>query len=337
MALLRVEGFNSVTSADLAYLGTVINSPVISTSEQRNGNGCLELNSRNDYLDLDVNFASNQFIFGFAVKFSTTGDQDICQVGQASNHFLLLELEAGDIMLYRSSVLLGTASTTILADTWYYIELKGEVSSSSTIECILRVDGVTEITVPTGTYTSVSSTDATHVRFHHSSFSAIQIFIDDFYACDFSGSVNDDFLGICAVETILPNGNGYSSDFVGSDADSTDNYLLVDDPTTPDEDSTYVESPTVTEIDAYTFEDLVGDIGTIHGVEINTIAMKDDANTRTIKQITRPVSTNYEGSEHTLAENYTRYADTLDVNPADSNAWEEADINGSEFGIKVES
>jgi len=48
--------------------------------------------------------------------------------------------------------------------------------------------------------------------------------------------------------------------------------------------------------------------------------------------------TNRDGSTtHNLANEYTLYYETFMNNPEDSLAWEEADINGNEVGVKVQA
>ena len=54
--------------------------------------------------------------------------------------------------------------------------------------------------------------------------------IDDIYVC----TGDDPFLGDIIVETLYPNGNGTVNQWVGTDANSVDNYLLVDDQNTSD-------------------------------------------------------------------------------------------------------
>ena len=59
---------------------------------------------------------------------------------------------------------------------------------------------------------------------------------DDLYICDGTtvpGEPVNDFLGDVRVDTLYPNGNGNSSQWVGQDANSTDNYLNVDDTLLP--------------------------------------------------------------------------------------------------------
>ena len=57
---------------------------------------------------------------------------------------------------------------------------------------------------------------------------------------------------------------------------------------------------------------------------------------RKITPLTRISSTDYLGSEsdQQITE-YKVVTSVWDTNPDDSSAWEEADVNGAEFGVKV--
>jgi len=339
MALLKIEGFNAVTTADLTYLGITYATPLISNSEQRNGSGCLEFNGYTDGITFSQVFTDAKFVIGFALKiegYYSSSAPFLNFRGTADALSLYLDT-SGHLVVKAGAATLGTATSALALDTWNYIEFKGEIANSTSIETILVINGTVEITIPTSSDTLSGAGPINGVQFEMGGLASGSFYLDDIYFCDMSGSVNNDFLGDCVVETLMPNGNGYVSDFVGSDADSIDNYLHVDDPTTPDEDSTYIESSTVSDKDAFTFEDLSGEVDIIHGIALTSIAKKDDANPRILEQLARPISTDYSGNEHTLATSYAKYTDIWETNPADSAAWEEADVNGAEFGIEVES
>jgi len=302
----------------------------------RTGVGCLAGNSYLDFISTPLVCVDDKFVVGFAFKFSTAIAGVMFRTMGTATINLTIALNAdGTLSLYRSTVLLDTSVTVLSTDTWYHIELVAQVSNSTTIECILKVDGTTVITLPTSTDTMIAG-GITSVQLGKLGIPASTFYFDSYYLMDQEGSTNNTFLGDCVVEAILPDGNGYNSDFDGSDGNQVDNYLLVDE-ADPDDDSTYVEDDTVGGIDAFTYDALSETPATIFGVAVTIMAKKTTANARTIKQIARPVSTNYLGDEHTLSESYACYQDIWEDNPADAAAWEEADVNGAEFGVKVEA
>jgi hypothetical protein len=162
-------------------------------------------------------------------------------------------------------------------------------------------------------------------------------YVDDIYIADDVANGVDDFLGDVSLEVLDPNANGTTSDFVGSDADSTDNYLLVDDPDV-DDDATYVESNTATEKDTYNVGPLSSTPAAIPAVSVKSYCKKSDGGSRTFKHISRSG-----GSEETSAALYPSTGTyrhmqshfTEDINGGSPQAWTAAAVNAAEFGFTV--
>lgn len=337
MALLYVDSFDTYATADLGRRYSVINSPIIDSTEMRTGVGCLHFNSINDGIMIPFAPTDNKFVIGFSFKVSVIPSQNtniFAFRGSSIDNLWIRINSDGTVALLRSTTVIGTSLVTITEDTWYHFELLGELANSTTIECVLKINGTVVITIPTGTDTYYQ--DCITAKIQKTTSSVGSLYFDSLYLMDQSGPKNNDFLGDCVVEAVHPDGNGYNSDFDGSDADKVDNYLLVDE-ADPDDDTTYIEDDTIGGIDSFTYTAMSGSPATIHGVAVNTMAKKTTENARTIKQVARPASTNYTGDEHTLSESYLTYQDIWEDNPEDDAAWEEADVNGSEFGVKVES
>jgi hypothetical protein len=139
------------------------------------------------------------------------------------------------------------------------------------------------------------------------------------------------------VVTLYPNGNGNYSQFVGSDGNSTNNFQLVDEAQAND-NTDYVERDVVGDKDSYAFENLPSTPDAIKGVQICTIANKQDAGSRTGRMFFRISGTDYESADFTPAEaSYTAFTHLADVSPATSSAWTESEVNGMEAGIKVQA
>ena len=79
---------------------------------------------------------------------------------------------------------------------------------------------------------------------------ASTLYVDDFYAVDSTGEA----AGPLSNRRFLwgqASGNGQSSQWTGSDGNTTDNYLLVDDGATVDSDTTYVKAESAGLVDYY--------------------------------------------------------------------------------------
>ncbi len=340
MTLRMIDGFDGYATADLAGRHYYPNSPEIQSVVARNSGQSVKCGTGVEYIRFSDSapFTSSTGVIGFAFQKNGIGGGAICEINNSGGSIQAsLYYTGSTLQIRRGTTVLATGAASFVSDVWYYIEWKFEIANSTVGENILNVDGGAYITLAAGADTqNTGSAEVQTFDLGHHALSAGYVYIDDVYVLDLEGSVNNDFLGDVIVETILPDAAGYQSDWDGSDGNKVNNNELVDE-ATPDGDTTYVEDDTVGGIDSYTYAALSQTPATIHAVAVNTVAKKTTANVRTIKQIARPVSTNYTGAEHTLSVSYANYQDIWETNPADAAAWEEADVNGSEFGVKVES
>ena len=217
---------------------------------------------------------------------------------------------------------------------WNYIEVK--VLLSDTVGTVaVKLNGETVISDIAG---NKDTCYGTYSAWNQIEFAALSgnAYYDDIYVCDGSGSVNNDFLGECRVVTLLPQTDAVAA---GSNADftpsaGTDHGALVDE-AAPNDDTDYIASSTVNHVDSWHYPAL-GYTGTIKGVQMSLSAKKTDSGTRAIAAVTRPASTNrVHGTDHYIATNYAYWRSIWELNPEDSAAWEVADVDGAEFGVKV--
>ncbi len=104
------------------------------------------------------------------------------------------------------------------------------------------------------------------------------------------------------VDYLPVNGNGYSSEFVGEDADSVNNFAQVDE-TSPDDDTTYVESG-VPAIDGYAKAACPAGTATVLGAAVYARGKKTDAGVAAAKVGLRSGSTNEMSDAQALAVHY---------------------------------
>lgn len=220
--------------------------------------------------------------------------------------------------------------------SWHYIEFGAKIhDTAGWVE--LRQDGVTIGRFDGDTRDGGSDAlidVATFVQFTNSgSFN-----IDDVYILNEQGTVNNTWLGDTRCFPLYPNGNGTSSTpLSGSDGNSTDNYLLVDEAGTP-VTTDYVFSTVDGDQDTYTFQDLPVTLGTIRGVEVRAHAAKDDTGTKQIRMITRRSGTDDFGPDHVLAAIplYQTHHDIHELDPhAGPGTWTITNVNDTEWGIEV--
>lgn len=280
-------------------------------------------------------------IFGFAFNWNsfTTADRQVFALREGTTHHISVRFNSSNQLYFFSSgpaAQVGSASSALNADTWYYIEGKVVISDASgSVEW--RVNGTSGGSTGSLDTRNGGSGVVTAIQlgFQQSvAVAGVDIYhMDDLYVCDGGGSVNNDFLGDTRIQARFPNGNGNYSQLVGSDGNSTDNYLLVDE-TTPNT-ADYVESNVAGDKDTYTYSDLTPTAGTVHGVMVVPYSVKTDAGTRTVTPTSRLSGTDNDGSAATLSTTGLYVPSGVFETKPGGGAWSISDVNSAEFGVKV--
>jgi len=233
----------------------------------------------------------------------------------------------------------GTIAGTVTApgkfrqNTWNYFQVKFVVSDTVG-EVEVYLNGELIIDVDTKDTKFDASTTVTAVILN----GGYEIRVDDFVVNYNDGDgINDGFLGEPRVVCLLPQTDAVAA---GSNADftpstGTDHGALVDE-ATPNDDTDYVSSSTLNHVDSWEYPAL-GYTGDIKGVQMSLRAKKSDSGTRAIAAVTKPAATNrVHATNHYLGmTDYVYWKAIWDQNPEDSAAWEVADVDGAEFGVKV--
>ena len=338
MALLFMEGFDYVGSS-AAYInkkwdGGNCNS--VATSGARTGAGAGKL-SYNDFLGKSLP-AGDVFVIGFAIRFplSMGSYNDLVywrENGAAVNHVTVSVDGSGYIVVKRDTTVLATSTSSLfMIGSWYYLEIK-VVIHDTTGSVEVRVD-----TVPVAFSASLTNVDTRNGGTGNVNYVMLNghfndIWFDDLYVCDDSGSVNNNFLGICAVETLLPQtGAGTHQDFTPSTG--TDHGAMVDE-IPPDDDATYNASTTVGHQDSYNYPSLAL-TGTILGLQASIFPRKTDVGARTVAPIVRTGGTTTPGATVAPLTIYKYFPQMWESKPA-GGAWTEAEINALEVGMKIVS
>ena len=349
MSVIFVESFDGVDTTTLVQKGwnTVAGSPTVDTTTVRTGTGSLLINATGGegvLKGVPVAHEHATFILGVAVRIaSLSQEQGLLELRSdsgATSHVSLTVAATGALLVKRGTTggtqIAASAAGVISVNVWYYIELKATLSDASGVVQV-RVDGADAIpstgsldTKNAGTKTVFDSIALTR----GSVGSTTNGYYDDVYLANGAGASNNDFIGDCKVRLMLPNGNGNSSQLIGSDGNSTDNYLLVDD--VPGSTADFVQSGTANQKDTYAFQDLPDGTGTVVAVQHTAYAVKSDAASRSIAFVTRHSGTDYDSSDFALpTPNPTHIEYVTETNPGTGVAWLRSEVNAAEFGVKV--
>jgi hypothetical protein len=235
---------------------------------------------------------------------------------------------------YRNGTLLATAGSSTPDNGWVYLEIRVLIADSGG-RVVVKQDGTTIIDF-TGDTRNAGNASANQVIFGGRNAIGTGQNWDDFVLMDSTGSApTNTFLGqLVQVDVLFPTGNGNSSQWVGSDSNSADNYALVDE-ATPDT-ADYVKATSTGDKDTYAFGNM-GAAGTIFGVQINAWAAKTDGVARTLKSVARLADgTEADSTAQGLYPDgeYTYRWDVRAARPG-GGVWSADDIDNAEFGIKV--
>lgn len=335
MSLLHCDSFDFYATASLSLRDWITPDNVTIAGGGRNGTSSLRCNDWDENVDKLLNGTYSTLIVGVAWRASllpAAGATDILTLFSGDSTLVSLRVNsAGSLWFTRNGTQIGsaTANGTVSAATFYYLEIKVTLHASAGV-AVLRVNEV-QVLNGTGLNTVGGTTD--RVRFGGLLNTGGVLDFDDLVILDTAGSVNNDFIGDVRVQAILPSGNGNSSVLVGSDGNSTDNYLLVDE-ATPNGDTDYVASATPGAKDTYAYGNVTPASGSVLGVQISAYARKDDAGARSIVTVARSGGTEADGPVQTLATTFDYHTDVRETKPGGSQ-WSISDVNGAEFGVKV--
>lgn len=336
MSLIFLEGFDDGGSANKwnTWLATTVSS-----SYGRNGLGCRI--SGNSSTQLGRSLPSNgTYIIGAALQqpqggLSTFNTLSFYE-GATLHVAMRFDTSTGTINVYRSTTLIDSSSSGLISNgEWHYYEVKVTIHDSTGVFQV-DLDGTQVINFSGDTRNGGTSGVIDVIYFGCNS--GNHLYMDDIYVFDDAGSTNNAVVGDCVVETIKPNGNGNYSDFTGSDGNSVDNYLLVDDAPTPDSDSTYVAAGIAGDTDTYAMSDLSAvTSATVFGVQVGTLARHEGAG-GTYRHAHRRGTTDSFGSAKTPGASYGWDAYVWEQDPAAGpGAWTVANVNASEFGVDIVS
>lgn len=347
MSFIFADGFDWVTAwADLYDRGYALfsNGVTIDTVNMHSGRACLSMDSSEWAKHVFRNPSSDTVFISFWFRsnlVSLTKNFLAIFHGGTSEYYNIIKMDTNgklSWMPYSGGALAGPSTNSLTADTWHHIEIKCKFTNSTSAgDCLLKVDGGTWLDLGSGKDTMWGSIAtgtglgmyAGHAGLDDSYFDELVIWDDQ------GGAPWNTWQGKLQIETLKPNGNGNSSDFLGSDADSTDNYLHADEDT-QDGDTSYSGSATVTDKDLYAYQDITGDVSTVQAVQVVSVAKRTGSTTRKAKALARTASIDYQGSEVLLGlDAYEYHEEQWLVNPNTTSAWIESEVNGAEFGLEI--
>lgn len=332
MALLMIEGFEA-----RAFKAGWASGQTIATVAGRFGGYALKSGGGGSYASYTCP-ASVTVISGLAYRCdnATTWGGNYAQIVTFKDPSGITHMDAfvnvtGRIELRRNGTVVATSSLALNPSVWYYVEIKVTIADAGGFMEV-RVNGTSWITF-TGDTRNAGTASVGMVMY---TFSNDQ-YTDDVYLLDDTGSAPyNTYLGDVKVDTLSPNNNGNSSQLVGSDGNSTDNYQLVDE--LPALIADYTGSSTIGEKDTYAFSNLATATGTALAVQTSVFGYKSDAGVANIKTVERLAGgTERDSVSMPMAASPGSWlTGGPQVTDPASAPWTITSINAAEFGVKVD-
>jgi hypothetical protein len=282
-----------------------------------------ELQSSSDYIEKQLSASKSELYIAYKLQVYLSTcvglvafkDSATTYVGSITRNTTtgFLEFRLGD---YTASVQ-ATGSIQLLVGKVYLIEIRYKPLNTGGI-CTVKVDGVQDINFSGDSTAGLEN--AQTIRFGGSNSNAI---VDDIVVDDAN------WIGNTKIGIIVPNGTGTTNNWTASAGTA---YQCVDE--IPPVDTDYVYSNTVDQIATYAMG-TISNMNTIKAVQLQARAAYEGSPTPLHIQLGVRAGADYFATDLSPGISFGMLTRILELNPADSAAWEQADIDGLEVGIKA--
>lgn len=300
----------------------------ISAGNGRNATAALLLSSTGN-LTKTLTANAAVLIVGMAIKFTAfpAGALNILNFYDSSTRQSLINLNTnGTLAILRgdSPIPLSTSTRSVQINAWHYLEFKITTGNAGSFE--IRLDEEAILTLA-GIDIQVSGNDyINNIRWVGQS----STYIDDLYACDALGAVNNDYLGDIRVEALLPTSDATYSQWTPTVPGT--HWNLVDD--NPASMTDNISDTVAGHIDTYGFSDLVTDSGDVLALQTLLYADKTDAGVRTVRDLVRVGGVDFTGDSKNVTTTPLYYIQVRENNPA-GGVWLIAAVNAIEAGAEL--
>jgi hypothetical protein len=333
MVARKLDGWDHYGTSQLGRkIATILNVPVVASPGRFGGGMITGPNLNSGFTDTIDSQAT--FIVGMAVRFvgalpsATSVVLGFLDTGTLHTD---LRISSGGILtVTRNASLLGTGTAVLVANTWYYIEMKVTINDSTGV-AVVKVNNTTDINLSDVDTRNAANSTANQIRVFGVTNNPVTWNVDDYYVFDSTGSVNNDFNGPARVWTGFASEAGNSAQFTGTPGP---NFANANDASS-DDDGSYNFSSTANHIDSFKFDDPPITSGTATAFQHVITARTDGAGARSLAAHQREGSTNYAEAGQSLSASWAMHRFIRDTNPATSAAITAAELKDDEWGYKL--
>lgn len=249
-------------------------------------------------------------------------------------HVELRRNVGGTVSLVVKGVVVGTTTSPVIFGSLYsYFELEALLDDTVGYANVYYNGASTPLLTFSGD-TKNGGVDTTFDTFYFRGASFQHI--DDIYCLNGAGAAPFNArIGDIRCWPVAPNGNGNYSQLIGSDGNSVDNYLHVDEAGAAASSADYNGSAVDGDKDTYAFANLVPVAGQIADMRHGFWALKTDAGAKSMRSVVRTGGADFTGADKTLNLSQFSFSERHLVNPNTGNPWTIAEINALEAGVEV--
>ncbi len=330
MSILLLDGFDDdLTAAGYRWADT----PTVSSSYGKHGSGAKLGDVPGKKLTFSKDSIYSLYTVGFWIKIVDDDGGGTFLYHGSTNHTLSFDNNANRLYWYSRGTsfidyqYIYSDTNSFFPNRWHFVELAYKWNTANAGVLGFWIDGEEIYYSTTVDYNNNYGVGS----YIDIGYNVDEFYVDDVYVTD-GNTPNPLNLGPIEVVTLLPNGNGNSSTMTGSDGNSTDNYLLVDD--NPVVTTDYVGGSTEGNKDTYAFENLTNS-PTVIGVAVSTVDQKSDTGTKFMRHVVRSGSTDYVGPSFSPSESWAYHETVWDQDPNTSATWTSSNVDSAEFGQEV--
>jgi hypothetical protein len=323
MGRILIDGFES-GGYDL-YAASANASVISSAGKDMDGSYCLDLTTGGAYVYKLTAAAGISEVY-LAVLWRPSAPSDLqpifrFQNGVADIATLYRNNSTNKLQAYRKTTLIDTGTKTISNDTTYLIEVYFKLADAGG-RFAVKVDGVIDIDFTGDTKDGLETVFNRIYLGRDDATKTTKAYFDNFKIDDAA------YPGSGKIQAIVPTGVGNATEWTPSVGA---NWECVNE--IPKNDADYVSaSGTDKDEDTYTTGNLSGSIASINCVQVQS-RTQNITFTNNLNLIVRSGGADYISGDKAVSD-WMSYYHIWETNPADSAAWEEADVNAIEIGIK---
>lgn len=250
-----------------------------------------------------------------------------------TNHVRVDLVEGGIIRLRTANfVYRGDMVNPIVTGQWYHLEVKCKVDDTTGFVEV-RLDGRTVLYATGDTRdasTGIVDNVATAFNTNTSNING-DVDFDDFSVWNEAGTINNDWLGDCEVQTSFATADDVITGWTANVGSAWD---AIND-AGEDGDTTFISSSTVNAPASFVMGDLATTPSKILGVQVTALALKTDSGNRSVRVGIDSNAAVSEGADTALGLTYAPVYTVVERNPDGNVAWTPAAVNAAKARVRI--